>query len=172
MSTPRMDEFYDIYGIWHVPWWQRPLVRNIGWTVGIILIFGLLVYIIKKMIGRKKILPCWQVALRDLATLETADMLNERASKMFYSQLTTIVKHYLYGRYGFDIVCKTDREIVAFLDEQVIFPRDLIPVFNDIADHASQIKFANVQGIVEQMKRDLVLSMRLVKETMPLQPQK
>jgi hypothetical protein len=104
-----------------------------------------------------------------LACLGTSDTLNERAAKVFYTKLTVIIKQYINKRYGFDVEGKTDREIVAFLDEQVIFPRDLIAILQDIFDHASHIKFANYAGLVEQMKQDLALSVRLVKESMPLQ---
>lgn len=171
MSSSHMDEFYDIYGIWHVPWWQLPLVKNILWMLAAVLLISLIVYIIKKFANRKKPLTPWQVALRDLAILGTPDMLNERSSKIFYIRLTTIVKKYLCDRYGFDIYGKTDREILLFLDEQVIFPRDLMPVLYEIYDHASQSKFANVLGIAETMKRDLALGVRIVKETMQSQSQ-
>lgn len=161
-----MDEFYDIFGMWHVPWWQRQWVKNIGWACVTILVVSCIVYIIKKMLNLKKSIPAWQVAMKDLATLGRPDMLNEHTSKIFYTQLTIIVKQYIHRRYGFDIYGKTDREILAFLNEQVLFPRDLMPVLYDIFEHASLIKFAHATGIVEQMERDLALSMRLIKETM------
>ena len=171
MSAPHMSQFYDIYGIWHVPWWQRPMVKNIGWVVCIILLMAFFVYIIKKFLGRQKRLAPWQVALKDLASLGTPDMLNESASKIFYTKLTAIIKQYICERYGFDIYGKTDREILAWLDDQVLFAHDLIPVLQEIFDHAGQTKFANISGIVGSMERDLALSMRLIKETMPLQSQ-
>lgn len=169
MSTTRMDEFYDIYGLWHIPWWQLPIVKIVGVGAAGILLLVLLLYILKKLTSRKKRLSVWDVAKRDLEILGTPDMLNKLTAKIFYSQLTTVVKQYMCNRYGFDIVGKTDREILKFLDEQIVFPRDLMPIVDDIFGHASQIKFANSAGIVEQMQSDLALSMRLIKETVPLQ---
>jgi hypothetical protein len=164
-----MDEFYDIYGLWHIPWWQQPIVKIVGVVAAGIFLLVLLVYILKKLTSRKKRLSAWEIAKRDLAILGTPDMLNELTAKIFYSQLTTVVKQYMCNRYGFDIVGKTDREILTFLDEQVVFPRDLMSIVDDIFGHASQIKFANSVGIVEQMQSDLALSMRFIKETIPLQ---
>lgn len=116
---------------------------------------------------RKKSIPAWQEALSGFDRLGRSDMLNERMAKIFYTQLIIIIKQYIHKRYGFDVDGKTDKEILVFLDEQIIFPRDLIAVLQAILDHASQIKFANFAGLLEQMQRDLALSVRLVKESMP-----
>jgi hypothetical protein len=169
MSTTRMDGFYDIYGLWHIPWWQQPIFKIVVVAIVLVLVLGFIAYLLKKLTNRKRTLSAGEVAQRDLASLGTPDMLNERKAKFFYSQLTTIIKQYICVRYGFDIVGKTDREMLMFLDEQVVFPRDLMPLLYDIFDHASQIKFANSAGIVEQMQSDLALGVRLIKETIPLQ---
>lgn len=171
MNVPHMKEFYDIYGIWHIPWWQRPWVTNALIALCIIAALIFFVYVVKKIKGRKKKLSAWEIANRDLTALMLSDRINIHESKSFYMQLTNIIKQYLYNRYGFDIYGKTDREILSFLDEQITFPRDLIPVLHDIFEHAGQIKFANISGIVEQMEQDIALSLRLIKETMPTQPQ-
>ncbi len=168
MSTPRMDEFYDIYGIWHIPWWQRTVVKNVVWALAIILLMTLIIFLVKKFSKRKIKLSACDVALRDLASLGTSDILNEHKSRVFYSRLTETIKKYLVSRYGFDIYGKTDKEVLTYLDDQVTFPRDLLPVLQEILSHASAIKFANVSGVVEQMEKDLALSVRLIKETMPL----
>lgn len=167
MNASHMEQFYDIYDVWHVPWWQHPFVRiGIGLLL-VIFIVLLVILIIKKCMHRKKSIPAWQEALSGFDRLGRSDMLNERMAKIFYTQLIIIIKQYIHKRYGFDVDGKTDKEILVFLDEQIIFPRDLIAVLQAILDHASQIKFANFAGLLEQMQRDLALSVRLVKESMP-----
>lgn len=112
-------------------------------------------------------LPPWQQALESMEYLKKSSMINEREAKFFYTQLVSILKQYLYARFGYDIYGKTDHELLIFLDEQIAFPRELLAVLADILDHASAIKFANVPGLIAQMERDLALSEKIVKETMP-----
>jgi hypothetical protein len=161
-----MDQFYDIYDVWYQPWWQHSFVK-IG--LGVLLIFliaMLVVYVIKKNMYKKKSIPAWQEALSDFDRLGNSAMLNEHMAKIFYTQLIVIIKQYIHKQYGFDVEGKTDREILVFLDEQIIFPRNLIVILQDILDHAGSIKFANCAGLLEQMQRDLALSIRFVKESM------
>lgn len=169
MNSSPMDQLYDIYDVWHQPWWQHSVVKVSILVMLLMVLVALVAYVIKKLSRRKKPVPAWQKALHEFHRLESSGMLNEAAAKMFYTELTFILKHYIHKRYGFDIEGKTDREILVFLDEQIIFPRDLIIVLQDILDHASSIKFANCAGLIEQMKHDLALSVRLVKESMPKQ---
>jgi hypothetical protein len=170
MNTSHMDQFYDIYDVWHLPWWQHPVIK-IGMVVFfVILCVSVIICIAIKFKRRLKNIPAWQEALKSLDCLRTSDMLNETMAKVFYTQLTVVIKHYIHKRYGFDIEGKTDREIVVFLGEQIIFPRDLIVVLQDILDHASRIKFANSVGLLEQMQQDLALSVRFVKESTPNNP--
>jgi hypothetical protein len=164
-----MDQFYDIYNVWHLPWWQHSFVKIGLGVLLVLLIATVIMQVIKKNMRKIKSIPAWQEALRDFDRLGSSDMLNEYKAKIFYTRLTVVIKQYIHKRYGFDIEGKTDREILAFLDEQIVFPRDLIAVLQDILDHAGSIKFANCAGLLEQMQRDLALSVRLVKESMPQQ---
>lgn len=166
-SSGILEQLFDIYGIVHVPWWQRPVIKYIS-----CLLLGLLVlifcwYVVKKIVLKKKPLSPWRQALESLEALKNSTMLNEREAKFFYTQLTSIIKQYIYSRFGYDIYGKTDHEVLAYLDEQIAFPRELLPVLADILDHASAIKFANVQGLIAQMERDLASSISIVKETVP-----
>jgi hypothetical protein len=164
-----MDEFYDIYGVWHIPWWQQPLFKIIALAIGCFVLLVLVLYLIKRFTSRKKQLKPWELAGRDLAVLGDPDNINQHKAKIFYSRLTAIVKQYLCFRYGFDIMGKTDHEILMLLDSQIVFPKDLLPILSEVLGHASQIKFANTVGIEEQMQSDLALCNRLVIETIPSQ---
>lgn len=167
-SASILDQLFDIYGIVHVPWWQKPIVKYIQWLVVALIVMGIVTYSIKKILRRKKTLTPWQQALESFGALKKGVMLNQREAKFFYTHLTSILKHYIFGRYGYDIYGKTDRELLSYLDDQVAFPRDLLPVLSEILDHASAIKFANLPGLVEQMERDLALSVTIVQATIPV----
>jgi hypothetical protein len=169
MSTTRMGEFYDIYGLWHLPWWQHFAFKVIGFVIISILVAFFIVFLLRKVMKRKKQLSPWEIADRDLADLGAPEMFTQASAKQFYSRLTFTIKQYLCFRYGFDIIGKTDHEILALLEAQIVFSRDLLPLLSEVFEHASQIKFANTAGIVEQMRSDLVLCKRLIKETMPVQ---
>lgn len=117
---------------------------------------------------KKKLLTPWDLAMASLVSLQTSKLLNELEAKAFYSHVTDILKNYIFGRYGYNIYGKTDREILAYLDEQVSFPHELLPLLAEILDHASAIKFANVPGLIGQMDSDLSKCVRIVHETIPV----
>lgn len=165
----QMKDFFDIFGVWHAPWWQHPVFLYALYALCLLFIIFLIWRFVSTILKRKKKLSAWEIALKELAILENSDIMNEQFGRNFYSRLTIIIKQYLVGRFGFDVYGCTDREVLVLLDEQVLFPRELVPLIQEIFDHASHIKFANAASVVEQMRQDIALSTRLVKETIPLQ---
>jgi len=168
MNNSHMKDFYDIFGVWHEPWWQRTAFK--GFIISLISLIGLwLIYVVlKKIFTRKKYKPCWEIALAYLGNLSAQNILVSGKAKTFYFQLTGILKQYITERYGVAVLGSTEKEILAYLEEQVNFPKESLPLLRDIFDHARSIKFANEAALKEQIEQDLALGVRLVRETIPL----
>lgn len=162
-----MKGFFDIYDMAYVPWWQRPVVKVAFWALLVAAIVLVAWYIVRRFLARRRPLEPWVQAHDALEVLGKPEMLGQATGKLFYTRLIDVLKLYIHRRYGYDIQGKTDREIIVYLEQQVSFPRDLVPVLGDLCDHALLVKFAHVTESVERMKADIDLARRVIKETTP-----
>lgn len=162
------QHLYQIYGMWHVPWWQTD-----WWLYGCILValLGLIAlvvwYITKKIVGKKRILSPWERALQELQEVQKQGFVSVVYSKEFYTALTHILKTYLHARYGFDIATKTDDEAIALL-EKSSFPQELLQPIRTIFHGSSAIKFAHACAIKTQIEQDFAVSRDIIYKTIPV----
>jgi hypothetical protein len=193
LDTLAQDDagFYDVYGMVHRPWWQHP-----GWKILLCmlallaLIFLITRFYIKRK-KEKKHTP-WDQALRDieqakqgaLAALATratdaeissgssvakdqkrADLASQAGSQ-FYVELSRILKAYLYERYGFDLLGKTDKELALWAAERP----ELAPVqamLSQLLEGGEYIKFAGHQAARDAVERHALVAQGMIKQTMP-----
>lgn len=168
MNNSHMNDFYDIFGVWHEPWWQSTTCKVFVLILTSTIVIWIAYRIFKKILTKKKVRPYWEVALTNLENLRAPKVFATDKAKNFYFQLTSILKRYITERYGVAAQGSTEKEILTYLEDQIKFPKETLPVLRDIFYHASSIKFANEPALIEQMEQDLALGMRLVKETIPL----
>jgi len=164
--TMQEQGFYDIYGVWHVPFWQRPwfVWISIGFVLCILILLSW--YLIKKYRTRnKKQIPYWQDAVNKLTILKQQNIATVEQGSKFYAQLTTILRYYLQNRYGFDMRGKTDDETIRILEDKQFDPRSLEqlkPIFHG----GLYIKFANAQAIQQQIEKDLHAAQDFIKSSL------
>jgi hypothetical protein len=77
-----------------------------------------------------------------------------------------ILKQYLQERFGFDLLSKTDQEMVVHL-QSIAFSREIIDMLRTIIDDGLMVKFAQYQVIREKMNKDLQLGITIVQRTTP-----
>jgi len=162
------DQLYDIYGMTHVPFWQ---------TTSFYVVMGLLITVMLAImcwqltrywrLRAKPALPPWEQALIALNKLCEKDMMTSARSKEFYDRLTMIIKQYLHDRYAYDVMGKTDQELLVYLDS-VSFDATLTEIIRNLLQGSVMIKFAHAQGAREQMERDIASSIVVIKKTIPL----
>ncbi len=162
------DQLYDIYGMVHVPFWQ---------TTAFYVVVGILAGLVVGVIGWRLIrywrlrarpaLPPWEQALIALNKLCDKEVMTSDRSKEFYDRLTMILKQYLHDRYAYDVMGKTDQELLVYL-ESVSFDAALTEIIRNLLQGSVMIKFANAQGAREQMERDIASSIIVIKKTVPL----
>lgn len=165
-QTGGMQHIYEIYDMWHVPWWQTMWVHYSILVVGLIVLFLVAWYGIQKIREKKRQTSPWGKALKDLEDLRIQGFVSVVYSKELYTALTHILKHYLYERYGFDIVAKTDDEAIAFLEKSSL-PLELLQPIRIIFNGSIVIKFANACAIKTQIEQDFAASRDIIYKTIP-----
>jgi len=155
---------YDIYGAWHIPFWQTKqfyLFLTCIAAVGIVL---LLWYAIRRYRSRPVLLSPQQRALQQLQALKKNNRATVVAAKEFYSTVTRVLKDYVYERYGYDTYDKTDVEFLHYLEDKE-FPANLLTDLQAIFSGSEIIKFANAQAIQDQIESDLDKALSFVNRT-------
>ena len=86
--------------------------------------------------------------------------------KEFYSALFEIVKKYLSERFNYDVLGKTDAELVSSL---VKYQADqaIIDDVKAIVEGSEMIKFANTQAAQDQIDDDYERVVGIIKRTVP-----
>lgn len=166
------QQLYDIYPLWHVPFWQTSLFYTVIAIIGIIFLISGIYYFWKKR--RKKnatIEVPWQRALRELRALELKENSTKDDGKQCYFAMTEILKRYLHARFHLPVQGTTDDELVRYLKDSKQLP-ELVDAIHDIAQGCIYIKFANEQAMQEQIARHLALSITLVTQTIPRESKK
>ncbi len=163
-SSLDVDKLYDIYEMWHVPFWQTTLFCVIlGGCVAAVAIVALY-KIYNAYRGSNKPRPAWEQALKDLGKLANLEITDKRQAKQFYFLLTSIIKKYLSRRYSLMITGKTDRELIELIEKKEL-PADVFLKARSIFMGCSLIKYADEKCLNDQCKEDLDRAIMLVERS-------
>jgi short subunit fatty acids transporter len=157
---------YDVYEHVHIPFWQTSYFTYSIIALCILLIGLSICYYLKRR--KKAQLPIWALSIDDIESLKRNNLARADKGKEFYSELTSILKKYLYRRFAVDSIGKTDAELIRYLNAQK-FSVDLTQELQEIFSGVTIIKFANVQAAQEQIDRDIQRSIMFIKKTVPTQ---
>lgn len=165
-----MKDFKDIYEMIYVPLWQRTEIKLLVLITGTIIVLTFGFFVFKRIWKKKKTNDPAQEALVALAELQASNLLSERHVMLFYVRLTHIIKIYLGARYHYDLAGRTDSEVLFYLSEQILFPRQLLPLVNDLVLRSQEIKFARGAALIDQMNKDINAASGLIRMTRHEQP--
>jgi uncharacterized membrane protein len=143
------DNFYEIYGYWHTPWWQKPIV----WYGGTFLLFLLLLITFFGILYKwrsKTIINPSQNAINRLHKL-TLEAVHKDASAA-YTELIDILRMYVNQRFGFS-VSLTEHELQEKIAHQL--PLYAGEELNNVFNHATQAKFASREYMLELIHDDI-----------------
>ena len=146
-------DFDDIFDIWPLGWWQDPYIWLLIIAIAISIV--LLVYLGRIWWQRRKLLvdPRMQ-ALKQLYALDVQQGLEtQQDHKYFYLTLITVLKRYIDTTHDLASASKTGAEIVSYLQTADVDPR-YVGVVRQLIEHGSPVKFAQAQGLHEQMTND------------------
>lgn len=106
----------------------------------------------------------WEVALERLETLKAKNLWESGQEKEYFTQLTDILRDYLYARFGINAMEMTSRQIMQTLADQadVKEKRGYVRKILDVADF---VKFAKVRPLPEDNVAAFDNAVNFVKET-------
>jgi len=159
---------YDIYSIWHVPFWQtKAFYYTVGSCIGIVLL--MLTWGLIRWYRAKKIVPktAWQLALDELHALQQKQYLSAEESKACYFAMTNIIKTYFIARFDYPLQGKTDDEVVQYLLSTE--HHALAPALKEIMHGCQYIKFAHQTALHDTVMQHLAQCNTLITKTIPTQ---
>jgi|GEM_PF-4697740 len=154
-------ELSDIYDLHYVPLWQTPLFIAI---VGIVLLCGGaagVYWFLKRRRGLVVLTPQQQV----LAQLYYLQKNESESPKLFYIQLTSILKQYLGARYQLRLMGTTDTEMLEVLKNSETVPVFVTDTMEKLLQGVTLIKFANHKVAADHIKQAAIVSIEIVKKT-------
>lgn len=172
MTSASFDEpleIYPIYGLWHVPFWQRPLFLVVIVLLGSIVASFLMYRAFKKYKSKKSQITPWEKALTQLQHMKQQHMLSKEHSERYYVALTFLIKEYITLRFHHDVLSFTDEQMYKHLEGQPLF-REQKEQLKKIFGAGQLIKFANHHAIEQQMKDDWQHTYDFVMKTKSEQP--
>lgn len=158
---------YDIYSVWHVPFWQT------SWFYWTMICLAIVLCVVLRWgayrwygLRNKQPITPWQKALRSITKLQNKTYATQQEGKQCYFVLTTTLKQYLEERFAYPIAHKTDEEVAAYLEQQQL-EQNIKKNVQEILRGCLLIKFANEQAVNEQIQKHLALAKETVVSTIP-----
>lgn len=168
MKLNEKTGLYENYGLWHVPFWQTEKFQLGIKIAAALLLFLSVAYVLRKYVQyrRRKRLPLWDQALADLNQLKQEHKVDVLYGKEFYVTVSALLKKYFYDRFGYDVMGKTDDEMIQYLQEHYPDAQSIEDI-KALLQGSVIIKFANVQAAQEQIDHDYVRSIAIITRTIP-----
>lgn len=168
MKLNEKTGLYENYGLWHVPFWQTEKFKIAGQICLLLLLVCIVGLFVKKYLAyrKRKKLPLWDQALLELTQLKKEHKVDVAHGKEFYATVSAVLKNYFHRRFGYDIVGKTDQEVVEYLknnhkDEAIL------QEINAVLQGGVIIKFANAQAAQGQIEHDYLRAVAIIQRTIP-----
>ena len=162
-----IDDFYDIYGYYFVPFyretWFFVFVSMFIFSLLIVAAWFLWKWWSKRQDIKKTLSP-WEWAFEELNKLSISQCESREDFRNFYFLLTDLVKEYLHRCYGWKLDDKTDDEFVAYLEDHD-FSFDLVRDLRKILKNALFVKYAGQDALRSQAEEAIDLIVNLVEKT-------
>lgn len=111
------------------------------------------------------LLPAHVEAMNALEQLGEKKLWQDGKYKLFYTELTDILRHYLERRYAVPAMEKTSDEIMAELVELQIHQRSSYNNLKEVLQLADLVKFAKYEPFVDENQLSMVNSRLFVEQT-------
>jgi hypothetical protein len=158
-----MDErgLYDIYGTWHIPFWQTSWFFWLSITIGALVgaFFARILY--RRYFNKNQELTPYESAQRGLKKLQNKLITNKADAQAVYFELTGLLKQYIQNSLGYQVIGLTDSELISFLSEHY-FPAQAYAHLKDICNGCQHIKFAQENVLNEQIQQDIAKSFVII----------
>lgn len=120
------------------------------------------------LMPKRKPIPPYNLAIRDLTQLRGENLCERGEEKQFYTRLTDILRIYLAGRFGINALEMTSTQIMDALrnNEETRSSESMMQQILEIADF---VKFAKVRPLPEDNKLAMESAVAFVENTKPVE---
>jgi large-conductance mechanosensitive channel len=161
------NDFRDIKSPVDIPYsWKEILPYIIGFVAVVIL--GFIIYAIVKIVKRSRkkkevyvepeplpiIIPAHLIALEKLQKLKTEEKWFTTDSKAYITELTDVLREYIFNRWGFDAQESTSEEILG-ADFIIRIAHEHLDKLKEILSTADYVKFAKANTSTDENKNML-----------------
>jgi len=129
----------------------------VGGGLGLVILILVIIYIIRKIrrnepiIKRSKPLePAHIIAYRDLERLKSSKLWQKDKIKEYYTELTDVLRMYLWNRYAIRTLERTSEEILNSLKMSDFKEDEAFNLLKDIFNVSDLVKFAKYQPMANQ----------------------
>ncbi|HKL07622.1 MAG TPA: hypothetical protein VJ896_02535 [Bacteroidales bacterium] len=162
----------DIKGPYEAPLSLAEILPWVYRGLGLILLILLLIYIIRKIIRKEPILrkvkplePAHVIAYRDLKRLKEQKLWQNDRVKEYYTELTDILRKYLWNRYAIRTLERTSDEILQSLKNSPFYDEQPFLLLKDIFYVSDLVKFAKFKPVADEHQKCYDDALRFVDET-------
>lgn len=120
--------------------------------------------IIRKVKVEPKI-PPHILAMKEIERVKSEKVGQKGDPKAYYTELTDIIRNYIYGRFGFNALEMTSSEIIEKLLE--INEKEDISELKELFQTADLVKFAKHNPLMNENDANLISAIEFINETKP-----
>jgi len=150
----------DIKGPYEAPISLAEILPWVFGGLGLVLLILLLIYIIRKIIRKEPIIrkikplePAHVIAYRDLEKLKEKKLWQKDRIKDYYTELTDILRKYLWNRYAIKTLERTSDEILYSLKKSAFYDQELQNLLKEVFNLSDLVKFAKYKPLPDDNKR-------------------
>ena len=182
VNVDTLKTVHDYKPVENVPFklfdWVPDVISDYWWVYLIVLLviaIGLFVYLKWLRNGelplkpKKKRLPPYEEAILHLELLKQKQLWQAGQEKIYFTELTDILRVYIDRRFGINAVEMTSSQIIEVLrtNEET---RAVNSLLNSILEVADFVKFANMRTLPDDNETAYQRALNFVNETKPVEP--
>lgn len=165
VSDPENGSIFDSVPNWVLDYW---------WVIVILILLAVTaLWAYRKyrkdgtLLAKKPEPTPYEVAIRDLKELKEKKLWEQGLEKEYYTDLTDILRTYLYKRFGINAIEMTSRQILSSLGNNAE-TKDKRQYFRQILNMADFVKFAKVRPLPADNVASFENAWKFVEETKPV----
>lgn len=153
-------QLHDIYGHWHVPFWQTRLF--FAALVGAaILVSVVLLWLAYRRCFKKRNIEPHKTALAALEQLKMQPIHSRQQAQEAYAALTAVLKHYFEYYFKKPLVSHTDSQVVQALENEPLLASYWHEI-KELFESGMHVKFAQENALHEQVMKHIDMSISVI----------
>lgn len=147
------------------------------WLIPVLIAAGIILYFIFRKKMEKKIpevyIPPIEIAMQRLIELDKKQLLQQNKIKIYYSELTDIVRTYIERDINIPALESTTNELIETIidfneSSNLGISKEIIKELKEVLQSADLVKFAKSKPIVEEIKGHRIISERILQNLKPV----